>query len=214
MVGLLIVLGVLLFLLLLLLCPLRIEVRFQEQFFLTLRYLFLKFPLLPGKEEESQPEETQEEEKKEKAGLKEIKGLLKQEGFSGFLKALFGFVKILASSAKKLIQGVRLKSFDLYLCLGGAEDAAEAAIQYGKLSGAVYAACGFLFGLAGCKQKSVTVDLNYQSEQSRVDFSGKLSVCPLLVLKEAVALLFKSLPFIRKIMEARKSPAKKKGDVQ
>lgn len=214
MIGLLIVLGVLLFLLLLLLCPLRIEVSFQEQFSLTLRYLFLKFRILPGKEKEPEPEEPPEEESEEKTGLQTIKRLLKQEGFTGFLKALFELVKIIASSTKKIIWGTRLKSFDLYLCLGGAGDAAEAAVQYGKLSGAVYAACGFLFGLTGCKKKSVTVDLDYQAEENKVVFFGKISILPLLLLKEAVVLLVKSLPFIKKFMGAGKSPSKKKGDVQ
>ena len=49
MLALKIIGGVLLFLLALTLLPLRMELGFQTEFSLTLRYLFLSFRLLPGK---------------------------------------------------------------------------------------------------------------------------------------------------------------------
>lgn len=220
MLAFLIILGILLFLFLLTVIPLRLDLSFQQEFSLTLRYLFLKFPILPGKEKPEEPEEKQEEEK-QGGGLEKVKGLLKQEGFFGFLKALFELVKLAASSSKKVISHIRLKSFDLYLCLAGAEDAAAAAVLYGELSGAVYSACGFLFGLTGCRKKAVSIDLDYQLEENRVDFSARISILPLFILKEGFSLLIHSVPFLRKFLSAgrqkpqeRVSLTRKQGDRQ
>lgn len=195
MLALYIILGVLLFLFLLTLIPVRLDVSFQQEFSLTLRYLFLRFPILPGKEKEPKP--PQEEKKEGESGLNKLKAILKKQGFFGFLEALFELVKMAASSGKRLLGRIRLKKFDLYLCLGGAEDAADAAIRYGQLSGAVYSACGMLFGLTGCRKKAVTVDLDYDSPENKVDFSARLTVRTLYVLKEGISLLIKSFPILR-----------------
>ncbi len=195
MLALYIILGVLLFLFLLTLIPVRLDVSFQQEFSLTLRYLFLRFPILPGKEKEPKP--PKEEKKEGESGPNKLKAILKKQGFFGFLEALFEMVKMAASSGKRLLTRIRLKKFDLYLCLGGAEDAADAAIRYGQLSGAVYSACGVLFGLTGCRKKAVTVDLDYGSPENRVDFSARLTLRPLYVLKEGISLLIKSFPILR-----------------
>lgn len=201
MIALYLILGILLLLFFLTLLPVRLEVSFRQEFALTLRYLFLSFRLLPGKEQ-PQKEEKPEKEEKKGGGLEKIKAILKQEGFFGFLKALFELVKMTASASRNVISRIKVRSFDLYLCLGGAGDAAEAAIRYGELSGAVYSACGFLFGLTGCRKKAVTVDLDYKSEENTVDFSAKISIRPIFVLKEGLSLLIKAMPSLRRLLGA------------
>lgn len=199
-----IICGVLLFLFLLTLIPLRIDTAFQQEFSLTLRYLFFRFPLLPGKDEvEGVKEETEEEAEKPEKKL-DIKKILKRQGLSGFLKSLFELVQLAASASKRLISHVKLKNFDLYLCLAGAEDAAAAAIQYGQVSAGVYSACGILFGLMDCKRKAATVDLNYQLEESIVDFSARISILPLFLLREAFSLLIHGFPIVRRLLGADK----------
>lgn len=209
MTALFVILGVLLFLLLLTAIPVRVEATFREEFFLTVRWLFLSFPLAPAREK---PEKEGKKAKKEKAGEKgkasgpggadKLKAVLKETGFGGFLRALFGIVKAVASSSKKLISHVKLKRFDLYLCLAGGEDAAEAAVRYGQLSGAVYSACGLFFSLVRCKDKRVTVDLDYTSRENRVDFSAKASLRPMYALKEGLVLLFSLLGRCRPLLKA------------
>ncbi len=199
MLALKIIGGVLLFLLALTLLPLRMELGFQTEFSLTLRYLFLSFRLLPGKEKEPE-EEKREEQKKETEKKFDLKKSLKRQGFFGFLETLFELVEVTVNSVKGVLSHLKLKTFDLYLCLAGAEDAAEAAIQYGQLSGAVYSACGLLFGLTGCKRKAVSVDLDYEAEENRVDCSAKFSILPLFLLKEGISLLIHGLPPVRKLL--------------
>ena len=52
MVVLYVVLGALLLLVLLLLIPVRVRVDFQEEFRIQLRYLFLRYTLLPAEEKD------------------------------------------------------------------------------------------------------------------------------------------------------------------
>ena len=201
--------GVLLFLFLLTLFPLRIHVGFEQEFSLTLRYLFLRFHLAPGKEgpepEKAEQEEKTEEEKKTEKKI-DIKRILKRQGVSGFLKSLFELVKLAATDTKRLLSHLKLRKFDLYLCLAGAEDAAEAAIQYGQVSGAVYPACNLLFKLMRCKKGAVSVDLNYQREESMVVFSSVLSILPIFLLREGISLLIHGLPIVIKLMRSGTRP--------
>lgn len=214
MVALYIILGVLLLLLLLTLLPVGVEVRFREEFSLRLSYLFLHFDLLPGtetpEEETAEKEEKPEKEKGEGAGPK-LKRIFKRKGFSGFLESLFELLGMAAKAGKNIFVKLKLKRFDLYLCLGGKDDPAEAAQLYGRLCGPVYAACGELFTLTGAPRrrkpkKAVTVDLDYGSSENLVDFSARLSFRPFTILKEGLVLLARGLPVALDLLRASKAP--------
>ncbi len=220
MLALKIVGGVILFLLLLLLIPLRAKLRFQNEFVLYLRYAFFQFCILPGREKPQAEEVPKSEEEKGK-GTEKLRNILKAKGFFGFLQALFELIGIVLQSGKRIVKRIKLKRFDLYLCLGGKEDAAEAAVSYGKLSAAVYSACGAFFALKKCRKKAVTVDLDYNSCENTVNFSGTVSVLPLFVLKEGISLLIKGLPKVLNLLRAagpskkeRISQMRKQGDRQ
>jgi len=192
--------GVLLLLFLLTLLPVRVEVAFREEFALTLRYAFLRFPLLPGEAKEEEPKPKPE--KGEKAGpspVDRLKRALRREGFWGLVQAVGEFVKEALMASGKLLSHLKLKQFDLYLCLGGATDAAQAAILYGQLSAGVYGACGALFTVMPCKKKGVTVDLDYSAAGNTADFSACLSMRPLFVLKAGLVILWNALPLLRKL---------------
>lgn len=209
MIVLYIFLGLLLFLFLLTLCPVRFDLEFREEFRLEVRYLFLRIPLLPGKpkeaEEKPEPEKPQEEKPKEEEGGKpgivdRTKAALKREGLGGFLQALGELIKLVTQTSVRILKRLKLRCFDLYLCIGGAEDAAAAAILYGQVSAGVYSACGGLFTLVLCKRKGVTIDLDYDAPTHVIDFSTSLSIRPIFVLKGAVVLLLRGWKHLRRML--------------
>lgn len=218
MIALYIILGVLLFLLLLTLLPVRVDLSFREEFTLKIGYLFFRFPVLPGKEEteeEEKKEAGEKEEQKEKPGegaAEKVKRILKRKGFRGFLESLFELIGLAANAGKKIVRKIRLKRFDLYLCLGGREDPAETAQLYGKLCGPVYGACSALFSLTGAPRsrrrpkKAVTLDIDYGSSENLVDFSARLSFKPFTLLKEGIILLVKGLPAALRLLRSAKAP--------
>lgn len=199
MIALIIIGGILLLLLLLILSPVKFEIQFSGEFYLKVKYLFLTFPLLPGKEtDEKTGEEMPEEDNDQISNMsKKIRAILKEKGFKGFMKSLFDLLKLLKDSSQRLLSRVKLKRFDLYLCVGGACDAAEAAIHYGEISAVVYSAVGALFSLLPCKKKAVSVDLNYNIAENRVDFYAIASIRLIHCMKEALKVLIKGLPLLR-----------------
>ena len=77
MVVLYVVLGALLLLVLLLLIPVRVRVDFQEEFRIQLRYLFLRYTLLPAEEKPEEATEQQEEEASKNSFPTKLKQILK-----------------------------------------------------------------------------------------------------------------------------------------
>lgn len=195
--------GLILLLLLLTLIPVRAELRFQGEFTLVAKYLFLRIPLLPGKpgeETEEEPQEEKPEEPGKPSALDRVKASLKREGLGGFLQALGELIKLLGRASAGILKRLKLRRFDLYLCVAGAGDAAAGAVLYGKVAAGVYSACGGLFTLMPCKRKGVTVDLGYELWESRVDFSAELSIRPIFAIWEGLRLTIKSLKPLKKIL--------------
>lgn len=193
--------GILAFLFVLLLIPVWAQVSFSEAFQLTIGYgpLRVPIPLEGGEEEEEPPPQEEPPPPKKKEGLSRLKRALKREGFWGFLQSLADFVGAAAQAAGRLLGHFKLKHFDLYLCLAGAYDAADAAVRYGQLSTGVYGACGVLFSLMPCKKKGVTVDLDYSAAENKVSFEAALSIRPLFVLTAGLRILLAGLPLLRKL---------------
>lgn len=206
MLPLLIVGGILLALAALLLAPVRLELSFREAFSAQVRYLFFRIPLAPGKEEPPPPQEPSppEEAPPKGPGLgKKLHAMLRREGLRGFLQTLQELAQAVGKASKSLLKKLRLNRFDLYICLGGEEDAAQGAILYGQVCGAAYSACGALFGLLPCRRKAVSVDLDYHSREHRVDFSAAVSIRVLFLLVEGLILLYKALPFFKKLQQSQ-----------
>lgn len=202
MIALCIIGGLLQLLLILLLIPIQAEIRFQGEFFLTLHYLFLRVPVIPVEDKkEGEEEKTVEEEaeKEEESILQKLKRILQKKGFSGFLSALKEFVMLAKDALSKILVHVRIREFDLYVSVGGAEDAAAAAILYGEACSVVYPACEFLLFRKRCRNQGVTVDLNYATKENLLGFSGKVSILPVFLLKEGLCILFGGISFLKKI---------------
>ena len=202
------ILGLLLLLLLLTLMPVGAELRFDGEFHLRIKYLFLNIPLLPGEPQEETEEPSKEEEKPEKPGRPgiggRIKASLKREGLGGFLQTLGELISLLGQATAGILRGFNLRHFDLYLCVAGAGDAAAGAKLFGKISAGVYSACGVLFTLLPCGNKGVTVDLSYDLWESRVDFSAELSIRPFFVLMEGLKLVIRSIRPLRRILKSER----------
>lgn len=195
--------GLLALILLLTLIPVRAQLRFRGEFALTVKYLFLSIPLLPGepKEEAEEPkEEEKPEEPNKSGGVDKIKAALKREGLGGFLQSLGELIKLLGQASAGILKRLKLKRFDLYLCVAGAGDSAAGAVLYGKVAAGVYSACGVLFGLMPCKKRGVTVDLDYGLAENLVDFEAELSIRPFFVLAEGLRLLLKGWRPLKRIL--------------
>lgn len=204
MIPLLIFGAVFLLLALFLLAPVKLEVSFRGEFTAQVNYLFLRFPLVPGKEPSSQEEALESgKEAPPPSLLTKLRVLLRRQGLRGFLRSLQELAQAVKDASVNLLKRVHLKRLNLYICLAGKEDAASAAIQYGQICGAAYGACGILLGLLPCRNSAVSVDLDYQAEEHHIDFSAAVTIRLLFFVVEGLILLYRALPFFKKLQAAQ-----------
>lgn len=215
MIALYIVLGLLLIIGFLLLQSVSVVLQYQTEMKMEIRYLFLKIPL-SGEKEEPQIEETVQTENTEKQSEKSsvlqlLKTMVRIKSVRGLLKMLQMFASVVKDSAEALIQKLKIKRFDLYYCVGGKEDAAQAAMQYGEICAAAYSLFGAVFSVKKCRKKGISIDIDYGKDEDMAVFDCVLSLPVWCILKEAITVLKAGTPLIR-LYKAAQQRERMQGD--
>ena len=221
MIVLWILLGLIALIFLLLCIPVRFDLNYNGETTVFIRYLFLKYRVLPAPEKkpeskkEKKPSEKESEEKaKEKKPnplLRQVKKYKEAEGLTGLLTLAKDLLKATGTRFGKLLKHIKLKDFDLYVLVGGGKDAAEIAILYGEVCAGVYPAVSVLLGLTNCKSPHgcVSVDLDYSVKEPKVLCTASGAVRPLFVVHHGVQFILRTiLPFYNKFQSAGKPAVK------
>ena len=221
MIVLWILLGLIALLFLLLCIPVRFDLNYNGEATVFIRYLFLKYRVLPAPEKkpeskkEKKPSEKESEEKaKEKKPnplLQQVKKYKEAEGLTGLLTLAKDLLKATGTRFGKLLKHIKLKDFDLYVLVGGEKDAAEIAVLYGEVCAGVYPAVSALLGLTNCKSPHgrVSVDLDYSAKEPKVLCTASGAVRPLFVVHHGVQFILRTiLPFYNKFQSAGKPAVK------
>lgn len=203
--------GILLLLAALLASPLRAEVFFREELRLRLGWMFLSFQVLPPKEEKPEkkkkprkkkssgkkpPAPAKKPEEKKPGGLALLKEIFHYEGVPGLFAFLKDLAGIAAGTAKKLFAHLTVKKFDLLVVVGG-EDAAETALQYGKLCGAVYPAVSMLLSACKCRRYGVTIVPDFDARETQAVFSARVKIRVIFLLWYGIGALW---AFVRRLV--------------
>ncbi|MDO4459617.1 MAG: DUF2953 domain-containing protein [Clostridia bacterium] len=207
-----------------LIIPVKLSYIYSDELNLSLSYLFLKFRLIPKKEltEEQilkrERKEAKREAKKDKKATKKkktepeetlqekqsvfqnIKKIESQHGLQGFLNIVFDILRLITNEAYGFLRHIRLKRPDVYICISE-ENAADTALQYGKMCSAIYPAVSMIFEFFHCSNGKVTVDFDYQADENVVNAKGTLSISPIVVLGIGLRLVIKGLPKIIKLIK-------------
>lgn len=198
-------LGLTLFILVLMVCPVTVEATFREELFLRVGFLFFHYtvtPKKPGNKEEATTKKEKAEEEKPKRNR--IQQLYHEKGLSGFLKILNEAVKIAGGAAKEIFLHTVFVKFHLKINVRG-EDAARTAVDYGYVCGAVGSATSLLLGHAKCKDCRINVMPDFSSEQSSVVFEMKARAASFFLFRASVRALFRSLKIIKAAKAAHNS---------
>ncbi|MBO5252885.1 MAG: DUF2953 domain-containing protein [Clostridia bacterium] len=211
MIFLWILLGIVLLILLALSVPVHVNIRYTDTLIMDIRYLFLRFKVLPApeksKEEKTKKEKPKSEtpqtdapkEKKPNVLVQKFKGFVKAEGYRGFMGLVKQFLGLTGTAAVSLIRKVRIREFDLYVMTGGA-DAAQAAILYGQACATVYPAAELLFRLTKCKKHRISVDLDYSVIEPYVILEADASMRPLHALHYLLRYAGGVLPLLKRFL--------------
>ena len=203
MIVLWILLGLIALIFLLLCIPVRFDLNYNGEATVFIRYLFLKYRVLPAPEPKK--------EKKPNPLLQQVKKYKEAEGLTGLLTLAKDLLKATGTRFGKLLKHIKLKDFDLYVLVGGGEDAAEIAILYGEVCAGVYPAVSVLLGLTNCKSPHgrVSVDLDYSAKEPKVLCTASGAVRPLFVVHHGVQFILRTiLPFYNKFQSAGKPAVK------
>lgn len=210
--------GVLAFFLLLLLLPVRVYAAYREELSLKVGYAFFSFRLLPPKKEKEKPPAPKKKKKAAKKPpqkpvsqaekppsqakelKKKAKEILHYEGLSGLLELLKDVGEIAVGTGKKLFAHFTLKKFDLLLTVGG-EDAAETALTYGKLCGAVYPVVGTIVTACKCRKYGVTVQPDFDAPETQGEFEARGQIRLVFLAAYSIQALFQ---FIKRMVRANR----------
>lgn len=186
-----ILLSILLLVVLLLCVPVNFYVEYKnEQFFVKLKYLFLSKIILPKQKQDKKQEETPKGKGKEKG---------KEKKKEPFLKAVTRFLKTLSSLvalSKKVLSLHRAKYF-VSAKVGG-EDAADAAINVGKINAALYSGSAILENLVIVKKSKISVMPDYDSKDSAFELKARFYSYPI----HYVFNIHKILPLLFNVADA------------
>ena len=226
-----IILRTLLAVLILLVCalavPTRLYVRYTDDLFLQVRYLFLKFTI-PLNDEEKAEEKSEKEEqtkqpvkekvtvteyetsdvraekevrretaadvrkktvkdrgkktrekkvKKENPVLKWIRDLYKKGGVEAVIAAFKKIASLAGNVLKPIFRTFRLKMLDISIIVAS-DDAADTAVNYGKLCAGVYPALSVILNIVKYDDYNVNIYPDFNKKSLETDISAEISVIP------------------------------------
>lgn len=191
----LLVIGALLLLLfLLLLLPLSLRLSFDGELDVRIRYIGIPVYRYPKSERKQKKEAAKSGKKKEgkqkaeksgkaKPQMAQLSAILKEEGPAAVAAYLSKLARLTATGVRRILAAVRVDRLlaELVVATG---DAAETALQYGKLCGVVYPAEAALEGIVRVRRREVTLRPDFLLEKGSVKLLLRAHAMPLRLLIE------------------------------
>ena len=188
MKALLIILGIIAFILILLMIPVRIKLDYGEKTTLRLGYFFLSFRIYPAKEKKpgkkkKTPKKKKEEEKKkpQKKKTGKLKQLLDKHGADGLIEILKEAAKIVTELLGGLARHLYFTRFNVRICVVG-EDAADTAVKYGYVCSAVYLPIAVLSEHSVIKKHSEDISAGFLAEKTAAELELTAKIRPLFLI--------------------------------
>lgn len=194
--------GIFLIFAIVLVCPVIIDVQFQDSFLVKIKVLGIPITIFPQKEkpqsEEQKVKKKKKPEEKEKTGkFSKIKGILESKGLSGLLDFFKELAGVAAGTGKKLFSHLVIYQLSVDISISN-EDAAKTAIQYGQACAVVYPAMSMITTVAKCKQSHVCVIADFDDKKMKADFRLKAGMRPIFVLTAGISGLIRLIKVYRR----------------
>ena len=219
MTALYIILGIIAFFVILLSVKFTVTVHYENDVAVSVKWLFLKFDILPKKEKEKKPKKEkkkkEEKPKEESEVIPEPKKKKKDNMFVRFYnnRGVSGVVQLLKDAAKAL--GGMFKRIgraflfeELIISLKvGAGDSAETAIKYGKTCSAAFPAMGLIVNTMRVKKYNLEINPDFIYGKNEARLHTKISVRPIKLINAVIVLAFELLfKVVIKLLTHSKAP--------
>ncbi len=212
-----VLLGLLALLVILLLVPVRLRVRYETELAATLWVLCVPVRLASKKEKPKTEQKAdkpkpkkdakpgkEEKKKKDVLALKQHAKELKENGVAAAVEWLKEVAQRVLKAADRLLAAITVTNLAARVDVAG-EDAAQTALTYGKICGAVYPALGVVESKLKVKKQDVQIAPAFCLEKTRFCFDVRLKVSVWRVLVAALVLLIQyiKLPSVGELNQQR-----------
>lgn len=179
---------ILLFFVLLFSANIRVIVRADaDNTYVRIRYLFLSIDPLKERKPKKQKKKKPKKEPPQQVEARSAKSKL--DDFKKKVDDFMPLIESLSTATKKILRGVRVRSFVLYLKVGK-EDAAETAIEYGRLCALVYGAYAAINNFLTIPRPSITLESDFKNECFEWRFSALIKARLFLFVRVGTGLLW------------------------
>lgn len=219
MTALYIILGIIAFFIILLSVKFTVTVHYEDDVAVSLKWLFLKFNILPKheKEEKTKKEKKKKEEKpkEESEVIPEPKKKKQDNMFVRFYRnrGVEGVIQLLKDAAKAVGGMFRRigRAFlfeELFISLKiGAGDSAQTAIKYGKTCSAAHPAMGLIVSTMRVKKYNLEISPDFINGKNEARLHTKISVRPIKLINAVIVVAFELLfKVVLKLLKHSKAP--------
>lgn len=198
MLALYIISGIILFIALVLVIPLKVKISLTDELKVYLYYGFLHFDLLKERvRKKPKPEPRHMKAEKNKPAKEEktnfVRRMIDEKGVIGaFGYIKDGFVIPVLSELKKFSRRVSVKPLYFNLQFGaGGKDAADVALNYGKFCAGFYPLLGIIENGIKVKKQKINIGVDYTAAKHDIRFYIVLRTLPLHLTASGVRALIK-----------------------
>lgn len=204
MIALIILAVIAVVLLAVLFLPITVEMVFDGKFVLRIKYLGITLF-------DNQKEKKQSKHKREKVNTDSgknttekkdnfIKKIYKQKGLQGTISYFCNVLTILLKKMRRVIKHFKFRRFKLDISVA-TSDAANTAIQYGKICAAVYPVISLLQSITDFKSKEINISADFEKTNSEFKSSILIKTQGLYWIIAAIGILNQYLKLQRKERE-------------
>lgn len=209
MTGLYIFLGIITFFVIILSVRITINAEYFEEFKLSVSWLFIKIPILPAKKSDKPKKEKVKKEKKPKedntktvpesdetpAEKKEniFVTFYNNQGFDGVVQlinnATYSLGKMFSSFKKHIV----IRELYLFMTITGGCDAAETALEYGRMCQKIFPAMSFICTQLPVKKYDVEIEPDFIGIKNSAEFALSVHIRPIFFINAVIVLVFRLL---------------------
>lgn len=206
MIGLYIFLGIIGFIILVLSIRITINGEFFDEFKLNVKWLFLKIDIFPAKKKDKPKKEKAPKEKKEKPVDEKVTEetptekkenifvkFYNNQGFDGVIQLINNVGKALGKLMHSFKKHIVLRELYLWMTVTGGCDAAETALEYGRVCQKVFPAMSFICTNLTVKKYDVEIEPDFLGNKNKAEFAFSVSVRPIFILNALIVLVFRLL---------------------
>ena len=206
MTGLYIFLGIIAFFVIALSVRITVNGEFFVEFRLNVTWLFLKIDILPAKKKDKPKKEKAPKEKKEKPVTEEVTEetpvekkenifvkFYNNQGFDGVIQLINNVGKALGKLMHSLKKHIVLRELYLWMTVTGRCDAAETALEYGRICQKVFPAMSFICTNLTVKKYDVEIEPDFLGSKNKAEFAFSVSLRPIFLLNALIVLVFRLL---------------------